>query len=373
MLADILILGGGPAGTATALALRNHNPSLAVTIVERSAYDTVRIGETLPPQTQLLLDQLGVWPAFCQRAYKPAYGTCAAWGSEALHTNEFIYNVHGRGWHLDRRDFDALLADEAVARGATLYTNTRLVAHDRQANGRWQVTLGHKNGTRLALETAFIVDATGRLAVFASQQGARKVRYDQLVGVFRFFAVDASFTDTLTLVEAWEGGWWYSSLLPNAQMVVACMSDADLVGPHGLKSAGHWSTQVQRTRYTQQRLAQTQAEATSPEGAPGPQIFAAHTQRLETVTGEGWLAVGDAATTFDPLSSQGVFKALRGGIFAAYAFSDHLGGDLQALAKYRTVVKREFAAYRETWQAYYNQEQRWPGSLFWQRRRQARS
>ena len=124
---DVVILGGGPAGAATALMLRQHAPSLSVALIERSAYEQVRIGETLPPHVQPLLKQLGVWDAFMTEEHVATYGTSAAWGSDTVHDNEFIYTPYGRGWHLDRRRFDAWLAREAEKRGTRLFTGSRIV------------------------------------------------------------------------------------------------------------------------------------------------------------------------------------------------------------------------------------------------------
>ncbi len=62
-------------------------------------------------------------------------------------------------------------------------------------------------------------------------------------------------------------------------------------------------------------------------------------------------------------------KALRSGVFASYALADHLErGGSDGLRRYGSFIKSEFAAYRETLRDYYAQEQRWPDSLFWQRR-----
>jgi 2-polyprenyl-6-methoxyphenol hydroxylase-like FAD-dependent oxidoreductase len=121
---DVAILGGGPAGMATALSLLKNDPTIQVVIVERSGYDQLRIGETLPPNARSLLEQLDVWPAFAQAGHLPAYGTSAAWGSSTLHANESFFSVHGNGWHLDRCAFDALLAQIARQRGALVYLRT---------------------------------------------------------------------------------------------------------------------------------------------------------------------------------------------------------------------------------------------------------
>ena len=110
---DVVILGGGPAGAAAALSLRRHAPKLSVAIVEQSNYDAPRVGETLPPTVRGVLEQLGVWETFVGEGHVAAYGTCAAWGSDELYDNEFIYSPAGRGWHLDRSRFDRMLSREA--------------------------------------------------------------------------------------------------------------------------------------------------------------------------------------------------------------------------------------------------------------------
>jgi flavin-dependent dehydrogenase len=90
---------------------------------------------------------------------------------------------------------------------------------------------------------------------------------------------------------------------------------------------------------------------------------------LDPLSGDDWLAVGDAASRFDPLSSQGIVKALRSGIFASYAIGDLLlNGDKSGLRRYQRFVAEEFKSYAQTRLKYYRQEQRWPNSEFWRRR-----
>ena len=86
------------------------------------------------------------------------------------------------------------------------------------------------------------------------------------------------------------------------------------------------------------------------------------------MTGDAWLAVGDAATTFDSLSSLGIFKGLRSGILASYAISDYFKGFPSGLEKYEAILAREFEGYLHTRADYYGRERRWKKSAFWQRR-----
>ena len=318
---DIVILGGGPAGAAAAISLRTHAPQLSVAIIERSAYEQPRIGETLPPIVQPLLAQLGVWESFLTEEHLPAYGACSAWGSEGLESHEFIYGKYGRGWHLDRRRFDAMLAREAVQHGAQLFMHSRVVDAQQTRDG-WRLAM-RQGSTSLTVEAAFVIDATGRCAAFAARRGAKPIRYDQLVGAFVFLKC-TEMHDSYTMVEADVDGWWYSALLPDSGMVAAWMSDADIINKLQSTNPSHWFDQLLKSSHTRRRLSPA-------EPMSQPVLQAACSQQLDQVTGDNWLAIGDAAATFDPLSSQGVVKALRTGILASYAIGDWFKGDFSGL------------------------------------------
>lgn len=359
----MIVLGGGPSGTATALSLRQHAPSLSLALIEQSNYDQTRIGETLSPIVQPLMEQLGVWNTFLNEGHMPAYGSCSAWGSDELLDNEFIYHPMGRGWHLDRKRFDAMLASEAASNGVMLFSRSKFVSSELTSQRRWRVKVQSKNGSEISIEAAFVVDATGRRAVFASQQHVRKVLLDQLLGVFVFFGFDsgAPLTDTYTLVEAWEDGWWYSALIPGEKIAVVCMSDVDIVKKHRLNSSAEWFAKLHESRHTKNRVREAKPLAS-------PSVHAAYSHRLEKMTGNAWLAVGDAATTFDPLSSLGIFKGLRSGIMASYAIGDYFKGSSSSLEKYEAILANEFEEYLATRAEFYGQERRWENSPFWQRR-----
>lgn len=356
---DVVILGGGPAGTAAAVSLRSHAPALSIALVEQTGYDAPRVGETLPPTAQGVLEQLGVWGTFVGEGHVAAYGTRSAWGSDALYDNEFIYHPAGRGWHLDRKRFDRMLAREAGARGVKIYAGHKFTHSQPNGRGGWLLNAVAEQGSEVNIDAAFVIDATGRRAAFAAQRGVRKTLHDRLVGVsVTFGACDA---DTYTLVEACEEGWWYSALLPDNKVVVFCMSDADIVKRRGLNSTDSLIKLLDRTRHTRARL----RDAT-PLSAPS--VHAAHTHRLEHATGDAWLAAGDAATTFDPLSSQGILKSLRSGVLASYAVTDYFKGTTQGLEKYEALNAREFDDYLKARAEFYGQERRWPDSPFWRRR-----
>jgi flavin-dependent dehydrogenase len=97
-------------------------------------------------------------------------------------------------------------------------------------------------------------------------------------------------------------------------------------------------------------------------------VKSASTYRLERPAGDGWVAVGDAASTYDPLSAEGVCKAIRSGLSAAEAIHHYLTGNTGILQAHMLEVAKEFEDYLAQRVQYYRREMRWPTSLFWNRR-----
>ena len=89
---------------------------------------------------------------------------------------------------------------------------------------------------------------------------------------------------------------------------------------------------------------------------------------LTPPAGDGWLAAGDAALSFDPLSSQGLFNALYTGLASAEAADRALSGDGSALSDYAARLAEIDAVYRRNLRAWYELERRWPDQEFWRRR-----
>jgi flavin-dependent dehydrogenase len=210
-----------------------------------------------------------------------------------------------------------------------------------------------------------LVDAAGARAGLARAAGARSRAVDRLAGFVRFFQGGGG--DPRTLVEAFADGWWYTAPLPGGGRVAACMSDSDLGGALGLTQAEGWERALQGSS----TLVRAALDGYVAQGAVLTR--SARSRLLSPAGGADWLAVGDAACAFDPLSAQGMVKALRSGIFAAYAAGDLLGcGDPAGMERYRRLVADEFAGYLRSRARFYAAEGRWPGHPFWRRRQAGR-
>jgi flavin-dependent dehydrogenase len=324
-------------------------------LVEATHFDTPRIGESLPPAARALLEHLNAWDSFNALGPRESFGTTAVWGQSLPLDNEFIFMPAATGWQLDRASFDAMLVSEAKKRGASLMLGTSLLGARETGEG-WRLNLS----TGGQLSTRFVVDATGGSACFARRTGARFVHFDRLVGISRSFECSAG--DSRLLVESFADGWWYTAGLPNGKRITCCVTDADLARRLKLCHPGVWHEQLATTRIV--------ATVTSVEKPFGPVVVRSTNSRLlSPIVGEGWLAVGDAASRFDPLSSQGIVKALRSAVFASYAIGDWLvRKDDAGLRRYQGYVTAESSSYLQSRVKYYRQEQRWPTNEFWRRR-----
>ncbi|HKV38747.1 MAG TPA: NAD(P)/FAD-dependent oxidoreductase [Blastocatellia bacterium] len=359
---DVIVAGGGPAGAAMAIKLRAAD--LKVEVVEASSYDSFRVGETVPPAILPSLQKLGAWESFARDAHLPSRGNCSVWGNPYVVFHDAVFSQHGGGWHLDRARFDRTLAVEAERRGARWLTSTRLTGIERKQDGRWLVNTNGAGGRRQVL-ASFVVDATGRRATVASRCGARRVRRvhsDRLVGAFAVLQLrERSGAGFHTLVEAAEHGWWYAARLPGNRAVVSWMSDSDLVRQFRAHQPERWRKLLAESLHVRESVPIDEPPATI-----GLRSAASHC--LDHVGGEGWLAIGDAASCYDPLSSAGIVSALRSGIEGADTVTRCLGGDRSALADYDEQVHQRFTDYLGEWRAYYALETRWRNSEFWRRR-----
>ena len=210
-----------------------------------------------------------------------------------------------------------------------------------------------------ACRARFVVDATGRPAAVARRFGARCHRDDRLVAVYGALRAGAGDSDARTLVEATPDGWWYTALVPGARRMAAFLTDADLL-PRSVLTADGFLAALAATAHIGPRFA-TRLES-------GPFTAPAHGSWLDPPCGDGWLAVGDAAIAFDPLSSQGMLTALFGGLAAGRAIDAWLGGDAGAMHAYRERVAAIRAAYERNCDESYRLEPRWAERPFWARR-----
>jgi len=337
----VVIVGGGPAGTAAAIVLARHR--LAVTLVESASRRYVHGGEALPPAIAPLLAEIGVLDEIARAPHLRCDGNESAWGASTLRLQSFMTNAYGRGWHIDRHAFDTTLRGAAQRAGAQLDDDAREREH----------------------EAAFVVDASGRDAVVAHARGSRRTHVDHLIAVIGVLRGSSADGPATSLIEAVEHGYWYSAPLPFDRRMCVYFTDPDLWHHSPPAALDAWCASLDETTHTATRAAGYERPA-------AVRIVAAGTSWLGTLHGASWLAVGDAAACRDPLSSGGIYEAIRSGIRGANAIVRSFAGEPQAVDAYAADIETRFARDLTRRRTIYQQEPRWADSPFWMMRRSRR-
>jgi flavin-dependent dehydrogenase len=392
---DALIVGGGPAGAAVAITLARQGRR--VLIVEKQTTQIVKFGESLPPAAvrlvEALLGSLDAIDLPAHGIHKTA-GNISCWSSAQPDVADFFYTPIGFGLGIDRARFDNALLQKAQANGAVLQTSSRFIQCHRDAED-WAVDLQSKAG-RQWYYADYLIDASGRRSVVAAGLGIIRHRRSVVaagLGVARqqqarLFALGLRFithegdNDCYTRIEATPQGWWYSNRLPSfsgaaqttTRRMVVFHTDRDLPSVKEAATPAGFDRLLQQSRHIGAYLRKYRYR---PDGSIHG--VDAGGERLGRFAGNGWLAVGDAAQAYDPLSSQGITKGLTSGAMAGqllgYALNSlrqygHRNADLPLFKRYADEQERLWAGYVQQCQHYYRGQPNWSDQPFWSRRQQ---
>lgn len=354
---DVVVVGGGPAGAIASLILARAG--LAVAVVEGIASRSFRAGEGLPPGARPVLHALGLWEPFVAAGHLPSHANRSAWESGEVVETDFFFNPYGHGWHLDRAKFDAMLLDSAAVAGAMRISGMRATTPEPH------VVRLHEGTRADELRAEWILDCTGRGASIGSARGARRVHHDKLVAAATIHhASREGDDDSSTLVESLEHGWCYTALLPERSRVFVYLTDGDLLDRDVCRTVSRWTQLLAQSPHVHaihERFGYTAASL--------PVVLPAGSSRLVPAVGPDWIAAGDAALAFDPLSSQGILSAMQMGRQAAKAVLAARLGDFSELRAYAARLDTIYDEYLSRRSTVYRVVRQWPQSEFWRRRR----
>jgi flavin-dependent dehydrogenase len=308
-----------------------------------------------------LLETLGLDPGLYQQTVAPCSEILSYWGSEQAYVRDSLQHPSGLGLLLKRPEFDCLVADFVRDSGVSVLAGAR-AKHLERVGVSWMVHF-QQNDAEGRETVDYLVDASGRNSRFASTLGTRKIKYDKLIAlnvkVPVFSARDILQVGSI-IVEPHAHGWIYAAGLPGGMGIVSAVMDGESV-----------HREASKRETFREMLAETRiAKALTVDNEIMDELTpcSCQSQLSSSLFGEGWLLVGDTAWSADPLSAQGMLKAIRDGLDAANVINSMRQGDERALASYQSRIRSDFRAYLVERSKYYRREQRWSEHPFWRRR-----
>jgi len=350
---DALVFGKGPAACIFAINLvRGGKAVLLVPPLNEPKQNAW--AETLSPRGEFLLAKLGLADHILANQHSTQM-MLSCWKSSNPETINFAFDPHGRMWHVDRQAFDKALLTQSVYSGVDILDRESNRLSDFHRDGRqWEIRIASSGQERI-VKTDYLVDATGKASFLARRMGARRAILDHLVAISCIYEQTSSIAPLL--IEPVSQGWWYSLGLLQRRTLAGFITDPKFVKLSSDIRKFTWYAMLENAPHTAQRLTKIGSSLT---------MASAESACLDRMGGDGWLAIGDAAMSFDPLSSHGLCSAIEQAVDAA----EILCGPEPYSALEDFVIKRKhfFAKYKAQRTAFYRAARRFSRDTFWQNR-----
>ena len=349
---DVVVVGGGPAGSTAAAALARGGRS--VVLLERDAFPRFHIGESLLASVNDVLEAIGATDLIRNAKFPEKWGATFMTpdgGVERFADFAISSEVPApQTWQVPREQFDEMLLRHAASCGADVRERHRVGDITFDPSGvevRYRVSRAGQDATapEATIRARMLIDASGRASLLARHYA---LRVDEPglanVAVFSHFAgvprAEGRRAGDIRIVARTDGGWFWLIPISNELMSVGAVlpQQAFLAQPR-----------IDHGELLTRLIADTPAVAT----------LMAHAERRWPVrverdfsyastryAGDRWITVGDAGSFLDPVFSSGVAIALESGLEGARAVERGLArGDLSARA-FRTFERRQHARYQ---------------------------
>ncbi len=329
---DVIVIGGGPAGSTVATLVAKRGQK--VTLFERERFPRYHIGESLIPETFQVLERLGVLPSMRGSRFveKHSVQFVSEHGklSAPFYFADYKNHESSRTWQVTRQEFDHMLLGNARGKGVEVQEGVRVldVLFEDGESGVPRavgVRVADDSGSERTVRCRVVVDAAGQSGLIQDRLNLRQWDPDlkkaaiwtYYKGARREQGRDAGATIVLQ-TEGKKGWFWYIPLADDITSVGVVADHTFLFQERTSKDPGAiFAEEVARCPGLIPML--ENATQTQPH-----RIAKEYSYRSRQVAGDGWVLVGDALGFLDPLYSSGVLLALTSGALAADAITDGL-------------------------------------------------
>ena len=368
--ADVLVVGGGPAGSAAATMLARKG--WRVRLYERDRFPREHVGESLLPASMPVLAELGVLPAVEAAGFLPKYGATMVWGRDPDPWSWSFRESSPRYPHafqVVRAQFDEILLRNAASEGVDVREGCRVLDAEAGPSGA-TLRVEDGDGREHTARASFVVDASGQAGLIGRSRGLREADpFFRNLAVYGYYAGGSRLPEPDTnniLIESIEDGWLWAIPLHTGLVSTGVVVDS-AVGRERISELG---PEV----FFRERVASGPHTSALLVGATltgSPTIVRDWSYSSSELAGEGFVLAGDAACFVDPLFSSGVHLALSSGVLAAaYVTSALKDAELgrAAAAVYAQQYRQQYEHFRELARLFYDSN-RTVDSYFWETRR----
>jgi geranylgeranyl reductase family protein len=352
---DVLVVGGGPSGSACAywLATAGHH----VVMVERKRYPREKTcGDGLTPRSVQQLEDMGLGEELAGAGHKYAGLRSHGFGRTLELTWPDHPTLPGYGYVITRKDLDALVAERAGKAGATVLEGTEALEPISEGGlVRGAMVKAKADGAEpVSIRARYTVVADGANSRFGRSLGTSRNRAYPLGMAIRGYWTSPRHD------EPWIDSWLdirdkAGNVLPGYGWIFPVGDGRINVGVGLLSTFNQWK--AVNTTHLLQSFAEYAPKSWDirPETACGPATGGRLPMGLSVGphAGPTWLVVGDAGGTINPFNGEGIAYAYESGRFAAEAVDLALAtGDGMALGTYEKRLQAEYALYYKVARAF---------------------
>jgi FADH2-dependent halogenase len=355
--AEVIVIGGGPAGSV--LAAKLARASRSVVLFEKERFPRFHIGESLLPCSVPLFEELGVRPALDRagflRKYAAEFVTADGQKRRRYEFADGMLPGTPSAYEVDRAEFDRVLLEHAAASGARVEQAVEVVSFHADARDGVEVVVRDGGGVERTVRAEILVDASGQHSFVAKKLGLR-----QMDPELKHFAVFSHFDGAARESGVREGdisivltplGWWWVIPLKGDRTSIGLVTSVRALAGQKPDQA-FFEAQIAGTPYLQQRF--ERATRVMPVRSVSDYSYV-----TRTLIGDRLLLVGDAGAFIDPVFSTGVHIAVRSAFEAAAAVEHALVTRRFAASgfrRYERRMRRFVAGYRRFVKGFYKPE-----------------
>ena len=358
---DVIVMGGGPAGSSIASMLAREGRS--VILFEKEIFPRHHIGESLMTDTYWTFRRMGVLEKLKQspfvRKYSVQFANSAGKESRPFYFFEAVHHESAVTWQVTRAHFDHILIDHAAEQGATVHQGVLVKQVLFEGDRAIGVEVEMQDGSRQKFFAKVVVDATGQAAMLSNKFRWRvrdpKLKKAVLYSYFKGAHREPDLNGGATLVlrtEKGSNGWFWYIPLDNDITSVGIVADPEyLVQGRGQDLAKIFHEEIEKCQPCARRVA---------EGERVDKIYSIldYSYRSKQNAGNGFILIGDAYGFLDPIYSSGVLLALKMAELAADAIHDAFKTDdfsAERLGQFQAKLDRGIEAMRKLVYAFYNE------------------